>query len=56
MIKEKLKTILFIVLLVVYNLAALSGVSVDVWNQLVEKTKSLGVFDKLYDGVERKTK
>ena len=36
--------------------AALPGVSVDVWNQLVEKTKSLGVFDKLYDNVERKTK
>lgn len=36
--------------------AALPGVSVDVWNQLVEKTKSLGVFDKLYDSVERKTK
>ncbi len=36
--------------------AALPGVSVDVWNKLVEKTKSLGVFDKLYDGVERKTK
>lgn len=35
--------------------AALPGVSVDVWNQLVEKTKSLGVFDTLYDGVERKT-
>lgn len=34
---------------------ALPGVSVDVWNQLVEKTKSLGVFDKLYDSVERKT-
>lgn len=34
---------------------ALPGVSVDVWSQLVEKTKSLGVFDKLYDGVERKT-
>ena len=36
--------------------AALPDVSVDVWNKLVEKTKSLGVFDKLYDGVERKTK
>lgn len=36
--------------------AALPGVSIDVWNQLVEKTKSLGVFDKLYDSVERKTK
>lgn len=36
--------------------AALPGVSVDVWNKLVEKTKSLGVFDKLYDSVERKTK
>lgn len=36
--------------------AALPGVSVDVWNQLVKKTKSLGVFDKLYDSVERKTK
>lgn len=35
--------------------AALPGVSVDVWNKLVEKTKSLGVFDKLYDSVERKT-
>ena len=35
--------------------AALPGVSVDVWNQLVEKTKSLGVFDKLYDSVERNT-
>lgn len=35
--------------------AALPGVSVDVWNQLVEKTKSLGVFDKLYDSAERKT-
>lgn len=34
--------------------AALPGVSVDVWNKLVEKTKSLGVFDKLYDSVERK--
>lgn len=36
--------------------AALPGVSVDVWNKLVEKTKSLGVFDKLYNSVERKTK
>ena len=36
--------------------AALPGVSIDVWNKLVEKTKSLGVFDKLYDSVERKTK
>lgn len=36
--------------------AALPGVSVDVWNKLVEKTKSLGVFDKLYDSVERNTK
>lgn len=36
--------------------AALPGVSVDVWNKLVEKTKSFGVFDKLYDSVERKTK
>lgn len=36
--------------------AALPGVSIDVWNKLVEKTKSLGVFDKLYDGVERNTK
>lgn len=35
--------------------AALPGVSIDVWNKLVEKTKSLGVFDKLYDSVERKT-
>lgn len=35
--------------------AALPGISVDVWTQLVEKTKSLGVFDKLYDSVERKT-
>lgn len=35
--------------------AALPGVSVDVWKQLVEKTKSLGVFDKLYDSIERKT-
>lgn len=33
----------------------LPGVSIDVWNKLVEKTKSLGVFDKLYDSVERKT-
>lgn len=33
--------------------AALPGISVDVWYQLVEKTKSLGVFDKLYDGVGR---
>lgn len=33
---------------------ALPGISVDVWNQLIEKTRSLGVFDKLYDGVERK--
>lgn len=30
------------------------GISVDVWNQLIEKTRSLGVFDKLYDSVERK--
>lgn len=36
--------------------AALPGVSVDVWNKLVEKTKSLGVFDKLYNSVERNTK
>lgn len=36
--------------------AALPGVSINVWNKLVEKTKSLGVFDKLYDGVERNTK
>lgn len=36
--------------------AALPGDSVDVWNKLVEKTKSLGVFDKLYDSVERNTK
>ena len=36
--------------------AALPGVSIDVWNKLVEKTKSLGVFDKLYDSVERNTK
>lgn len=35
--------------------AALPGVSIDVWNKLVEKTKSLGVFDKLHDSVERKT-
>ena len=34
---------------------ALSGISIDVWNQLIEKTRSLGVFDKLYDSVERKT-
>lgn len=34
----------------------LPGVSIDVWNKLVEKTKSLGVFDKLYDNVERNTK
>lgn len=32
------------------------NVPADVWNKLVEKTKSLGVFDKLYDSVERKTK
>lgn len=36
--------------------AALPGVSVDVWNKLVEKAKSLGVFDKLYNSVERNTK
>lgn len=35
---------------------ALPGISVDVWNKLIEKTRSLGVFDKLYDGVERDTK
>lgn len=34
---------------------ALPGISVDVWNQLIEKTRSLGAFDKLYDNVERKT-
>lgn len=34
----------------------LPNVPIDVWNKLVEKTKSLGVFDKLYDGVERNTK
>lgn len=34
----------------------LPNVPIDVWNKLVEKTKSLGVFDKLYDSVERKTK
>ena len=33
--------------------AALPNVSVDVWSKLVEKTKSLGVFDKLYDDIER---
>ena len=32
------------------------NVPADVWNKLVEKTKSLGVFDKLYDSVERNTK
>ena len=26
----------------------------DVWNKMFEKTKSLGMFDKLYDGVEGK--
>lgn len=35
---------------------ALPNVPVDVWRKLVENTKSLGAFDKLYDGVERKTK
>ena len=35
---------------------ALPSVPVDVWRKLVEHTKSLGMFDKLYDGVERKTK
>lgn len=35
---------------------ALPNIPVDVWNKLVEKTKSLGVFDKLYDGIERNTK
>lgn len=35
---------------------ALPDISVDVWNKLIEKTRSLGVFDKLYDGVERDTK
>lgn len=34
----------------------LPNVPIDVWNKLVEKTKSLGVFDKLYDSVERNTK
>lgn len=34
----------------------LPSVPVDVWRKLVENTKSLGAFDKLYDGVERKTK
>ena len=34
----------------------LPSVPTDVWCKLVENTKSLGVFDKLYDGVERKTK
>ena len=34
----------------------LPSVPADVWNKLVEKTKSLGVFDKLYDGIERNTK
>ncbi len=31
----------------------LPRVPVGAWNKLVEKTMSLGVFDKLYDGVER---
>ncbi len=35
---------------------ALPSVPVDVWNKLIEKTRSLGVFDELYDSVERKTK
>lgn len=35
---------------------ALPGISVDVWNKLIEKTRSLGVFDKLYDSVEKDTK
>ena len=34
----------------------LPSVPVDVWRKLVERTKSLGAFDKLYDGVKRKTK
>lgn len=34
----------------------LPSVPADVWCKLVENTKSLGVFDKLYDSVERKTK
>lgn len=34
----------------------LPSVPADVWCKLVEKTKSSGVFDKLYAGVERKTK
>ena len=33
--------------------AALPNIPVDVWNKLVEKTKNLGVFDKLYDDIER---
>ena len=35
---------------------ALPNVPINVWNKLVVKTKSLGVFDKLYDGIERNTK
>lgn len=34
----------------------LPSVPADVWCKLVENTTSSGVFDKLYDGVERKTK
>ena len=34
-------------------ITALPDISADVWNKLVEKTKSLGVFDKLYDDIER---
>lgn len=33
---------------------ALPSVPADVWCKLVEKTKSSGVFDKLYNDVERK--
>lgn len=32
----------------------LPSVPADVWCKLVENTESLGVFNKLYDGVERK--
>lgn len=35
---------------------ALPNVPVDVWRKLVERTKSLGAFDKLYDGVKRETR
>ena len=35
---------------------ALPNIPINVWNKLVGKTKSLGVFDKLYDGIERNTK